>query len=510
MSEREPEPGIIEIEEVPQAGGASAAPSVQQVTRTLVRGVAIYAVANFGVRALNFLLLPIYTRFLTPADYGILSLAETIALVVSIFTGMGIEGGLPRLYYQYVDDRAALRDFLGSVLRFGAANSAGVVALSLLAGPLLFRLFAGNFEVPFFPYVALAIGTVACTQMVNYRLALYQAENRPKHYALLATGFFVVTASASLALVAGRRMGAIGMLGGKLVAAIVALAAALLLLRRWFAGSFRWSYVREVLALSTPLLPHQFMALGLVAADRFIVARYRDLNEVGIYSLAYTFGMVMSVVTMSLTQAWSPLYFDVNRQGEAGRRIVGRIGSGLAIGLIAIAIFGSVIAQDFVRVFLDPRYHGVGPLIPWIIGGYLMHGMFSLLHLALFQAKRTARLWQLSFVAFAGNIILNFLLVPRWGMYGAAWATTAGYVLEAVAVYFYAQHLFPLPFRTGKVVVGLAVFGAVLGMTQVHWAVPRIAMMAAALLVGWGVLGAIAREELQAAWRTVWRRKQPA
>ncbi|MBZ5647591.1 MAG: lipopolysaccharide biosynthesis protein [Acidobacteriia bacterium] len=504
MSQPEQEPGIIEIEEVPQAGGASAAPSVQQVARTLVRGAAIYAVANFGIRALNFLLLPVYTRFLTPADYGVISLAETLALVVSIFSGLGLEGGISRLYYQYVDRPQELRDFLTSVLRFGAWNSAGVVALSLLAGPLLLKLVAPRFDVPFFPYIALAVATVACAQIVNYRLALYQAETRPNQYALLAAGFFVMTATGSLALVVGKRGGAEGMLAGKLAAAIIAAATAFILMRRWLGGRFGWRHVREILTLSTPLLPHQFMALGLVAADRFIVARYRNLEEVGIYSLAYTFGMVMAVVTMSLTQAWSPLYFDVNRQGAPGRQIVARIGSGLAIGLIAVAIFGSVIAQDFVAVVLDARYRAVGPLIPWIIGGYLMHAMFSLLHLALFQVKRTALLWQVSFVAFAANIALNLLLVPRWGMYGAAYATTAGYAVEALIIYFYAQRVFPLPFRTAKVLAGLAVFAAVVGVTQVRWQMAHVLVMVATLAISWGVLGAISRDELQAAWRTLW------
>jgi O-antigen/teichoic acid export membrane protein len=116
----------------------------------------------------------------------------------------------------------------------------------------------------------------------------------------------------------------------------------------------------------------------------------------------------------------------------------------------------------------------------------------------------------LSFVSFAANIALNFLLVPRWGMYGAAYATTAGYLLEAVVVYFYAQHLFPLPFRTGKVVAGLAVFAGVLALTQVHWPMPHIAMMAVTLVIGWGVLAAIAREEVQAAWQRLWVKRGAA
>ena len=474
---------------------------LRSVALRLIQGSAIYAVANFSMRAVSFLLLPIYTRYLAPADYGTITLAEITALIIANFCGLGLENGITRYYYQYVDRPGELRDFLASVLKFGSVNSAAVVLLCVGLGAPLMRWAGPRFDVAFFPYIALAIATAGVTQLVNFRLSLYQAEKRARNYAWLAAGFFVLTTAFSLALVVGRRAGALGMLAGKMASAVLSASCAIFLLKDWWRGKLRWGYVRETLALSVPVIPHQLIALGLVAADRFIVERYRDLTEVGLYSLAYTFGMVMAVVTTSLMLAWSPVYFDVNREGEQGRQIVGRIGSGMAFGLIAVALFGSVIAKDFVAVFLDPRYRAVGPLIPWIIGGYLMHAMFSLLHLALFQAKRTVRLWQLSFVAFAANIALNFLLVPRWGMYGAAWATMAAYLVEAVVVYFYAQHLFPIPFRTARVLAGLAVYGGVLALTQVASPAHHVAVMAVTLVVSWGVLAAIARQDLQTAWQ---------
>ena len=498
-------PGIVEIEELPQAGGASAAPSVQQVTRSLVRGVAVYAIANFGIRALNFLLLPVYTRFLTPADYGTISLAETAALIVAVFCGLGLEGGLPRLYYQYVDHAEQLRDFLGSVLKFGAVNSAAVALLCIVLGAPLMHWAGPRFEVPFFPYIALAIGTVALSQFINLRLSLYQAEKQPRKYAYLAAGFFLLTACASLSLVAGRHAGAVGMLLGKLLAAAAAAMLSFALVRAWMRGRFHGHYVKETLTLSVPLLPHQLMALGLVAADRFIVERYRNLTEVGLYSLAYTFGMVMSVVTTSLMQAWSPMYFDINRQGDGGRQIVARIGSGMAIGLTAVALFGSAIARDFVAVFLDPRYRAVGPVIPWIIGGYLLHAMFSLLHLALFQVKRTALLWQVSLIAFAANIALNFALVPRWGMYGAAWATVIAYAIETLIMYVYAQRVFPLPFHKAKILLAMAIYTVTLAATQHEWGYRQMPVMAGVVGLSFVLLGVICRSELSAAVAAVRR-----
>src|SRR5438445_12161392 len=106
----------------------------------LLRSSAVYAVANFGIKALSFLLLPLYTRFLAPADYGVISLAETLAALIGIVGGLGLSSALGRLYFQYLDRPAELRAYLSSVLRFGAGMLAAVVALTMLAGPRLLPL----------------------------------------------------------------------------------------------------------------------------------------------------------------------------------------------------------------------------------------------------------------------------------------------------------------------------------------------------------------------------------
>src|SRR5207249_3977473 len=128
---------------------------------------------------------------------------------------------------------------------------------------------------------------------------------------------------------------------------------------------------------------------GLVVADRFILERYRSLDEVGLYSLAYTLGMVMYLVSLSIAQAWQTIYFDTARAGDVtGRSMLGRLSSSLAIFLSAIAFIGVLIAPELTSV-LDARYRAVGRLIPWIIGGYLLHALFGLFHLSALQGKRT-------------------------------------------------------------------------------------------------------------------------
>ncbi len=440
--------------------------------RALIRRVAgasaIYGAANFGIRALNFLLLPLYTRYLSPTDYGLITLAETFASFLALVIGLGFDSGIQRLYFHYVDDSAALASYLGSTIKFALVGAGLAVLLTVTAGTPILHAFAPRFDVPS-RFLVWAIITAASAQFLQYKLIVFQSQGKPKRYVFLSVASFIVTASFAVALVVFAHQGARGMLLGKLAASLVGLVVALFLFSNALRAPFHWRFVRETLAIGLPLVPHQLMAGGLMVADRFILGYYRDLSEVGLYSIAYTFGGVMSLVTLSLTQAWAPAYYGLARKEEAGRRAMGRICSELVVVLSAIACFGALIAQDFIAHFLDHRYMAAGRIVPWIIGAYLAHSIFSMFSLAVIQARRTQWLMLVSFVAFAFNTALNFALIPRWGMYGAAYATIVAYVIEALVMYFVAQRLYRIDYDLSRIFASVGVFLIALIATQVGW-----------------------------------------
>jgi O-antigen/teichoic acid export membrane protein len=450
-------------------GGATAilAKGIGPLALRLARGSLIYVFANFGIKALNFFLFPLYTRFLSPADYGIVSVAETVAAVLMAVLGLGLDAGVCRLYFQYVGDPEQLEYYISSLLLFAVMSAALALSLVLLLGQRLLTWAAPHFSVPFYPYIAMAITTGALLQIVQYRLSLYQVQKRASTYGLFAIGVFLTTAVAVIAMVVFVRWGAFGMLLGKLFAAALATMSAVYLLRTWLGAPFKWKFVRETLPFSLPLVPHQLMALCLVAADRLILAHYRSLQEVGLYSLAYTLGMAMFLVALSIGQAWQPIYFDTART-NGGRYTLGKLSSSMAVLLTAIAIFGVQIAQYFSRL-LDSRYSPVGRLIPWIIGSYLLHAFFGLFQLALLEAKKTKFILVASAAAFFLNLALNLWWIPLLGMYGAAYATLVAYGVEALVMYFYAQRAFFLPYNWRRMFAALALLATALGLSQFGW-----------------------------------------
>lgn len=446
----------------------AAVPATRVVAARLLRASTVYGLANLGIRALNFLLLPIYTRYLSPADYGNIALAETLAVFLVTVVGMGFDASIQRLYFRHVENPEVVSSYVGSTLRFAVVLESGFILLVLTVGLWLQHAEFRGSSVPF-RYVAMALVTATAMQFFGYRLVLYQAERRPWAYAVLSFLSFALTASFGIALVVFAGRGVSGMLGGKLIASLLCLLVGIVLTRHALHSRFHWAYVRETMAMGVPLVPHLLMALGLVTADRLILAHYRDLREVGLYAIAYTLGMIMSLITMSLNQAWAPVYYDMARKGEEGRQVLSKMCSGLIVALTAIACFGALIAQDFVAHFLDRRYLSAGRVVPWIIGAYLAHSLFSLFSLAAMQARRTKLIMGGSFVALVVNTVLNFALIPHCGMYGAAYATLTAYVIEALVMYVLAQRVYRLSYDLPRTFAAMGVFAAVLAVTQVRW-----------------------------------------
>ena len=203
-----------------------------------------------------------------------------------------------------------------------------------------------------------------------------------------------------------------------------------------------------------------------MAADRLILQHYRSMEEVGLYSLAYTFGMMMFLVTASVAQAWSPVFYRMASQGETKRSAIGRVLAAILLLLGTVAVFGVAVADPFIRGVLDPRYWQAGPLVPLVIGGYLFHAVFALFQMSALHARKAQFVWVVSIPALIADLVLNFAWDPKWGMYGAAWATTVAYALEGWLMYAYAQRVYALPVKGRRLLIVLGVFGGLLAITQ--------------------------------------------
>ncbi|MBX3271846.1 MAG: polysaccharide biosynthesis protein [Sandaracinaceae bacterium] len=441
------------------------------------RGASIYAAAGLALKALSLIIAPIYTRFLAVEEFGAINLAESFSAILAAVVSLSLPQALNRIYFKH-EEREPRERFVSSVLWGGGAVTVAVLAMSFAVGPFTTALVSRWFpSLTFYPVLALALGAALATQYLQIWQRLFQAEETPRPFAVTRLMQGILTSAAVLALVVGLEAGGVGLLVGRLVGVLAVVAWVHWVFRRRMAPKPALEDLRAAVRFGVPLIPFQITVLVLEVSDRFVIEATLGTERVGVYSLAAMLGGVMIFVNRSVVAAWHPVFYRHVETPE-GRERIGRDAVRVLSVTAAVAAFGAVIADDFVSIVFDARYAEAGALVPWIIGGYLVWEVFALTNLQTHAKERPGVSSAIAVLSGIVNVGLNVWLVPRHGIVAAAITTFAAYSLQAVVGAIVAHRIQPIPYAWSRGGVVLAVFGAVLAVTQIEWASPAHAWVA--------------------------------
>jgi O-antigen/teichoic acid export membrane protein len=428
----------------------------------LARQSLIYTAGDVLNRAFAFLLIPLYTAYLTPTDYGILAITSTIGSILSILYLQPLESALTRFHYDFSDDRGR-RECYGTIWLL-------MVGFSLLAS-LLIESFGQPVsgwlfeDVPYAPYVRLVVWL---TFLSNSSFLLYRAvlrvQERPVAFVTLNIGTFLVNTALIAYLVVAKGRGALGSLEGRFLASLIlAIPVAIAFLRN---ASLRWSWPRAKASLkfSVPLMPHLLSLWVLSLSDRLILQKYLPLSDVGIYNLGYQMASIVQVLAFSAMNAWSPFFYRTANEPGASR-MLSRFSTyyWLAVAILCTGV--ATLARDVLVVMASrPAYYVAYRVVPWVVLASMMRAFYFVFITALYHTKKVKSVPLVTVVSGLINVGLNLLLVPRYGYMVAAITTFAAYALQAVVMYYLAQRVYPMPYERARVAklltVGLGLYAA--------------------------------------------------
>ena len=431
--------------------------------RSLARASAIYTVGNMLPRIGAFILLPVFVRFLSSEQYGVVSLVTSLAGLLTILFRVGLDGSLMRFHF---DEHGVRQRDLYSTLTGMALIVAlgGSLVVGLLLGPFFGALFAG---IAFFPFGVLGIA-IAAAGAVSFAPAIfYRATTQPGKFLAYSMASFLVGNGISVVLVVAG-FGPVGMLLGQLGGAVVGLAVTAFLVVRIARARFEMSFVRPALRFGLPLTPHAISAWVLRLADRWLIGLLiglpaaAALTQLGAYSLGYQLGYVITVVISSFQAAWAPWFFEVGDRPESPR-LFREMTTVVMAGLLAVAVGVSVLAPQIVGLVARPEYAAAAGVLPVVAMGSVLYGLYTMLSTLIFYAKATGRLALITGTAAILNIAINIALIPRMGILGAAWATFGAYAYFAVASWAYARRVYPTFLDLGRLgILSVASTGALL------------------------------------------------
>lgn len=404
------------------------------------RDTLVYGIGIIIARIASVALLPIYTRYLSLADYGLLQLLELAAEVASILFVAGSRAGMMRFYYRTED--ATERNTVVSSTFFLESTLAVVATISLLAAanPVWRAMLAGEGTVSLVRLSALnfLLGTLQ-----NTPFTYLQTRQRAAAYTALVTGKLILQVVFNLYFLVKLRMGVEGMLlSGIIVNAIVSL-----ILVTWMllqtGVRLSWPIVRELRRFG---VPYQLTSAGgfiLTFGDRFFLQRYQGATQVGLYALAYQFGFLLAQLGAGpYLRAWLPERYKAHSLPRAERDAHTRKGF-LLFNLILLSMAAGigVSARPAIRVLTEESYHSASTLVPLILAAYVLHSWTDVMKFGIDVTERTLFFSYASLASTVVVLVAYALLIPPYGAMGAALATTIAFAVRFALTLRWAQQL---------------------------------------------------------------------
>ncbi len=425
----------------------------------LLRHSAVYAFAQIVSRLASIVLLPVYTRYLTPGDYAAIALLDVTTGILGTLIGAGIGAALTRYHFDD-SDGGRRRRLWWTGLAFVSTRGAAVVVVALLGRGVLAAVVLGPDVENGSLLFALALPNLwlVTTGMVpQYYL---RTEKRSTVVVQLALARLALNVTLNLVFLAHFELGPSGILLGNLLASglFTAIQVALLARSLGFEGIDR-TLIPPLWRFGRPLVATALLSMLLQTSDRYLLRFLVDIETLGIYSFAAVIGRsVNTMVLVPFTAIWSVSIYDIAEGPEPESTFAAVFRA--YFDSIVLLMFGvAVAARPFFELFTDARYHPAADLVPIVCLAYTMFDLHDQFRVPVLIAKRTSMLLPVFLFAVAVNLIAMLVLVPPLGAAGAAWASVLGFVAFSFGglMRYRSIACYPYPLgRCGLVLLGVS------------------------------------------------------
>jgi O-antigen/teichoic acid export membrane protein len=423
--------------------------------RSLGRQTLIYGSGYVLSAVVSLVLVPVYTHYLSPSEFGLLALMLVLYGIGKQLYDLGFTNSVARFFFDEGKDHAlALREMRVTSLAFLVVYAGGLTAiLSLFAGSWSDLITGTPKHADLVRIVGLTLfaDTVAIVPMTLIRM-----QERSGLYLFVTLTRLVVSLGLSILFVVVLGWGVRGPLAATAITAGAVLVALLVdHPRENLRGRVSLPLLRQMLAFGLPFFPVLLCGWVIDASDRYILEIFKSRDEVGFYSLAYRFAQVMSIAVSAFSMGWAPLRYRIFERPDA-QAVYRRIATAYMILISFLGVAIAVFAEEIVDVVAPPSYAKAAGVVPLLVFAYALQGLYYFMVTGMGVMKRTVPMAWIAAVGAIANVGINLIAVPAFGMTGAALTTALAYVILVAGSWYASQKVYPIPYdwlRMGQVTV---------------------------------------------------------
>jgi O-antigen/teichoic acid export membrane protein len=390
----------------------------------------VYGLAVVGLNALSFIVIPIYTRRISLAEYGVLELLNRGQDILAIVVMSGMSLAALAFYQFEASNPERQRKVFSTALLGILVNGALLILLALPFSPQISAALFGTEQYAW--AINMVLPLIPLEMLFSLGLVSLQSRYKSVSYITLSIGRFAIGLLLNLIMVLWLRWGLKGILIATVIHTTVPAMATFFLIMRRAAWQWEWRLWKELIRYGLPFVPGGLFLFILNSGDRYLLNLFSGKDAVGLYALSYKLGSITTFLLMSpFLKVWGPVMIQV-ANGPDGPAKIARLMTHVATAYIYVGLMLSLFTPALLRKLVSSEYQGAAAAVPIVTLAYLFWAMSIIADTVFYATKKTDVKPLILGLSALLCVSCYLILIPRYGIPGAAWSTVIAFAFFAL------------------------------------------------------------------------------
>ncbi|MDB5274332.1 MAG: polysaccharide biosynthesis protein [Chitinophagaceae bacterium] len=436
-------------------------------SKNIVTGTIIFSVITFFPPAVNLLLMPIYIKYLSIQEYGVLSLITSISAFFTVVGGMRVSTAITSYYYELQQEPAELQMFYGNTLKFSLLSNLVLYVLSCLPIYLIIKYV---FEDPAIHFASMGLPAIGIGLISSTRSCYLMYCKNDRDIRRYSIQYIVVTVSMALLqllLIAVFHYGVEGLLIARLSSEVIGLSLILISEKKVLLLPFKKEYVRKALKFSLPLIPSGIIGWVYTFGDRAFIETYLDLSMLGLYGFLVTLISLITMLSDAMMHGIQPYLYNLYSEGI--EKNTSKINEIYKSYLQAVIVFGSLlvlIGNNLDLIISNTDYQQVSKYVAIGVMIFIAEAYYKIFFNNLLYSKNTRWISMMSIASVVMTVSFYFIFIPLFQIWGVIFANLLSNIISTAVSWILSQKKLHLSLSRKDLIVVPLVELLILGAFQ--------------------------------------------
>jgi O-antigen/teichoic acid export membrane protein len=430
---------------------------------SLLKNSFYYMVASLLPTSVGFLMLPIYTNYLSPSNYGVVALILSFNSFLPLVMTFQIHNSISRFYFDYNDDNEKLKIFISSILMVVIIISS-IMLLILLSFHKNILTFIFPNSSDYYDFFKLGIISSFFAVFNVIFINLLRVQEKAKLFMKISLILFFISLFTNIILIIILNRGVQGVIEALLINSIISFIIYFFFVKNFFVINFNFLFIIKPFKYSVPLIPHSLFGLIFMYSDRLILERFVSLSSIGLYLLAMKIATILKLIIVQFNNAYLPHFNKISKKSKKHAAIELKKISIILIYFISLFIsFFSCVSKDLTYYLFNEIYFDSWKITPVLLLGffYQAHYIFSVI--GIFYQKKTGLVLIATSISGFFSLLLNIMFIPKYGIISASYIFVFSYFILFLVSNFLSKKVYYTEFISKKlIIVNLYTLSAVL------------------------------------------------